>query len=231
MQRSQKSRSAKAIPESLNRRLNQYCWLAGAAGVTLLALPRTASAEIIFTPANGTVQAPGGVYNLDLDNDGNPDFIVQGFGDGIVNAFIEIDAAAPGASVQSAKTCVGTLGTYCSYAAALPPGARIPTRRLVGGVIIEDALYYKGKLTYLGFWHDVKNHYLGLRFKINGQIHYGWARMTLVVQGTAMTAHINGYAYETVARQSILAGQRTGAAEGSVPDSLGALAQGAATRE
>jgi hypothetical protein len=226
-----KPRKASVLSETLNRSLNHYAWLAGAAGVSLLALSRSANAEIIFTPANATVEAPGGVYNLDLDNDGNPDFILQGFGDGIVDAFIEIDAAAAGASIQSAKTCVGTLGTYCSYAAALPPGARIPTRRLGGGVIVEDALYYNGKLTYLGFWHNVKNHYLGLRFKINGQIHYGWARMTLVVQGTAMTAHINGYAYETVARQSILAGQRTGATHTPAASSLGALAQGASVRK
>jgi hypothetical protein len=84
------------------------------------------TAEIIYTPTNVTVQAPGETYNLDLNNDGATDFIFHGFGDGMVDAFIEIDVTGGREGVQYWQTCNGTLGTYCSYAAALPRGARFP---------------------------------------------------------------------------------------------------------
>ena len=220
-----RSRESHSIPESLNRRLNHYAWLAGAAGMSLLAVPKSAQAEIIYTPTNVTVQAPGGTYNLDLDNDGTADFIFHGFGDGVVNAFIEIDVTGSGEGVQYWKTCHGTLGTYCSYAAALPRGAKIPGQRIAGnGVILEVA---NASFPDVGFWQNVNSHFLGLKFRISGQTHYAWARMNVRTQGASVTAQITGYAYETVANQPILAGQTMGTSAASVPGSLGSLARGA----
>lgn len=224
-------RTASIIPESLNRRLNHYALAASAAGVGLLATAQPALADIVFTPANVNVTAPGGTYNLDLNNDGIPDFVLHGYGDGIYNAFIAIDVAGAGAAIQSAKTCVGTLGTYCSYAAALNQGDTIPGKRMaIDGVTIERANQAGNSFTYRGFWHNVKNHFLGFKFRINGQTHYGWARLSVRTAGASVTAHISGYAYETVANQSIRAGQRTGTGDVSTSEdrgSLGALARGA----
>src|SRR5206468_9629825 len=76
-------RSRSVIAESLNKRLNYYALAASAAGVGLLSLSQPANAEIIFTPANVTTGAPGSTYNLDLNNDGIPDFTIKGYGDGV----------------------------------------------------------------------------------------------------------------------------------------------------
>ncbi|HZQ70844.1 MAG TPA: hypothetical protein VFA68_20120 [Terriglobales bacterium] len=224
MKRSPRRKSS-VIAESLNKGLNYYALAASAAGVTLLSLSQPANAEVIFTPANITTGAPGSTFNLDLNNDGIPDFTIKGYGDGVYNAFMAINVTGAGEAIQFVKTCVGTLGTYCSYAAALNQGDKIPGKLLnTDGVIIEVA----NANAYKGVWSNVQNHFLGLKFKISGQTHYAWVRMSVRAQPANLKAHISGYAYENTPNKAILAGQRTGAADASTPGSLGALARGAA---
>jgi len=220
-------RRASVVAESLNKRLNYYALAASAAGVSLMSLAQPANAQIIFTPANVTTGAPGSTYNLDLNNDGIPDFTIKGYGDGVSNAFMAINVTGAGEAIQFVKTCVGTLGTYCSYAAALNQGDKIPGRLLnIDGVTIEVANGHIGNASYKGVWDNVQNHFLGLKFKISGQTHYAWVRMSVRAQPPTLRAHISGYAYESTPNKAILAGQRTGAAD--APGSLGALAKGAA---
>src|SRR5262249_10128254 len=56
--------------------------------------------------------------------------------------------------------------------------------------------------------------YLGLEFRSNGEIHYGWAEVDVYARfdSTTGTMHADlvGYAYETIPNQSIKAGQTTG---------------------
>jgi hypothetical protein len=61
-----------------------------------------------------------------------------------------------------------------------------------------------------GKWASVNNEYLGLKFKIHGKTHYGWARLnvTYMPQGHSITATLTGYAYETIPNQGLRAGQR-----------------------
>jgi hypothetical protein len=85
----------------------------------------------------------------------------------------------------------------------------------------------------------VKNRYLGLKFKINGHFHFGWARLTVTIVKTVLTATLTGYAYETIPNKSIIAGKTRGPDDASVeasnkaltvltpiPATLGALALG-----
>lgn len=78
--------------------------------------------------------------------------------------------------------------------------------------------------------------YLGLKFKINGEVHYGWARLTVVVGGRFIGATLTGYAYETVANVPIPTGETCDSNQAAMklpvnpaaePASLGRLAQGA----
>ena len=57
-------------------------------------------------------------------------------------------------------------------------------------------------------WCDVKNRYLGFRFKILGKIHYGWRLSTN--KGGGFTATLIGYAYETIPGKAIIAGKTKG---------------------
>ncbi len=88
----------------------------------------------------------------------------------------------------------------------------------------------------VGDWGgNPKNRYLGVRFLIHGQTHYGWVRLTIITEpGTSWSATITAYAYETVANKAIKAGTAaTEAAEIPAEDtqkqvgpSLGMLAAG-----
>ena len=83
--------------------------------------------------------------------------------------------------------------------------------------------------------------YLGLRFNLDKQVHYGWARVKAIPwldqnHGLHVNATLLGYAYQTVPNQSIKAGQKTEVGAAGVtsdrnirqPGTLGALALGSA---
>jgi hypothetical protein len=91
----------------------------------------------------------------------------------------------------------------------------------------------------------VNSRYLGVKFEIKGQTHFGWARLNVQIQlPLTITATLTGYAYETIANKAITAGQTKGpgnlepdasieepdaslTAPSSKPATLGALAAGA----
>jgi hypothetical protein len=61
-----------------------------------------------------------------------------------------------------------------------------------------------------GRWRNVTNRYIGARFQVNGQFHYGWARLNVRVvskNSCEIVATLTGYAYETVPNRPIIAGK------------------------
>jgi hypothetical protein len=94
-----------------------------------------------------------------------------------------------------------------------------------------------------GPWINQRSRYLGLKFMINGEVHYGWAQLSdTCLKGVGKyfglggenIAVLTGYAYETVPNQAIAAGS-TGAGISAppvrtpapAPATLGLLAKGA----
>jgi hypothetical protein len=220
----------RGLPESTNRRLDSYALAAGAAGVSLFAMAQPAEAEIIFTPTHVVIGFRGS-YDLDIDNDGTTDFFIRGYGDGVNGEFLDISVKG-GGGVEFMRSCTGST-SYCTYAQALNRGAKIGHRdfRLFMG--IARAAKNGGNYYSHGPWCNVQNHYLGLQVSIHGGPHYGWARMSVRVQGVSITALITGYAYETISGKAIRAGQKQSAPDTSAsdmapadPGTLGALAQG-----
>jgi hypothetical protein len=82
--------------------------------------------------------------------------------------------------------------------------------------------------TPIGSWVNVKNRCLGVKFKIKGKIHYGWARLSVQVQfPLTITATLTGYAYETIPNKAIIAGKTKGPEDSAEqPATLGRLALG-----
>jgi hypothetical protein len=67
--------------------------------------------------------------------------------------------------------------------------------------------------------------------KIDGQFHYGWARLSVKTFSGKITATLIGYAYETIPNKPILTGKTKGPdvitfQPGSTPTTLGRLALG-----
>ena len=228
----------------VHQKLNSYAIAAGAASVSFLALASPADAEIVFTPADVTI-GRNGAYNLDLNHDGIVDFtfLERGSKRGSLGTFQNLSVQA------GAGNKVNCASTFCAstfiYAAALIRGTQIGAsqhRRGWLGNTIPMAFEEKGPGTFVYYaddWVNVSNRYLGLRFQLNGETHYGWARLTVKfhrgpLKERTWEAHLTGYAYETILDKGIQAGQTEGAqgdeAEASAPKSapgqLSALALG-----
>jgi hypothetical protein len=75
--------------------------------------------------------------------------------------------------------------------------------------------------TWYGPWvaggQGVKNRYLGLKFKIGEQFHYGWARVTVTTTANqGFSATLTGYAYETIPDKPIHAGATSDAPQSAL---------------
>ncbi len=179
-----------------------------------LAIP--AQARIVYTPVNVTL--PNGDYPIDLNHDGITDFVLRRYsgpcpiGPGYLY-FLQV-APHPGGGI------VGT-----NDAAALPSGVQIDSSQIFYGstaLMYQKALGCGGGIH--GRWLDAYRLYLGLKFLIAGQVHYGWAQLSTHA-GEADTLY--GFAYETIPFKGILTGQTmdspdepeidSGSAESKVP--------------
>ena len=221
-------KTPRTLSVSNQRRLTAYATAATAAGVGVLALATPSEAEVVYTPTHLKLKAQfetGQGYKLDLNGDGIADFelINSTFGHG-------------GEQQAKPRGRNQVLGAG-PYASALSSGAAIgPSGPFNGAIVMAEWLDSSGSITVKGPWENVRNRYLGFRFLIQGEYHFGWARISLY--GNDM--QLLGYAYETVANQPINAGQESGSADDAsnisptnsatpaATATLGRLAQGAA---
>lgn len=226
MQRS--SRQPEIISEQLGRRLNRYATAASAAGVGLLALVQPSDAKVVYTPTNVTI-APNSTYNLDLNNDGKTDFVIAQHSYPGYSATLYVGPNANGVLARAGAASCG-----CDSAFAFPAGAFIgPSKHFVGvSADLAKVKQIASSVRSFGLWKNENNRYLALEFKIGGQTHYGWARLSVQSSyGQGVVGTITGYAYETTANKPIRAGQTSSGAEVSEQKgSLGALAAGAALK-
>ena len=214
-----------AFSTGIEKRLCAYALAAGAGGVGLLALALPAEAEIVSTPVHQTLQ-PNHHLSIDLNNDGIADITLNN--EINLNTSSRSDELfASGGIQQNAVT------TSHGDALALPAGAPIGSSgafSLVGFMAFGFRAY--GGTTIVGLpWANVTKRYLGVRFQINGETHYGWARLSVKVVNARIVAGLTGYAYETIANQSLKAGQTTETDDDAAilnAGTLGALALGSA---
>jgi hypothetical protein len=221
-----------------------YALAASAAGVSVLAMAQPGQAEIIYTPANVLI-GNNQEYGLDVNNDGIVDFTIKAFGKYfppvtyVSSLFVK---HPPAGNRVAAHLAFGGYrpGGVNHFAYALSSGIPISKQARhfsAGRVMMTYFCACDAGSFFAGSWLSHRSggglgpRYLGLKFKISGQVHYGWAR----VDGRTLT----GYAYETIPDQGINAGQeqeteqkvgqpvpaaRTQPAQ--KPATLGALARG-----
>jgi hypothetical protein len=191
------------------------------AGATALGAASSAAAEIVYTPAHDKIW---GKHYLDLNNDGLNDFYLSAT---YLSEFghLEIIPTIPINRISAVNTNCDQY-RYGYGAAALPEGAIIGP----GMPFARDANCMATLRSYRvdGPWRGEKDHYLGFRFYIEGQVHYGWARLSFnSFYCYPCIATLKGYAYETIADKPIKAGDQGKSSDASVePTMLGALALG-----
>lgn len=187
--------------------------------MSLLSLSQPSEAQIVYTPANQTI-GRNGTYNLDLNHDGITDFTIkeragQGFLGG--GASTRQSLAVRGAGTNRVNCPYAYCLSTFVYAAALQPGSEIGSEQrrhgwLPGFAQMADEQHFNGNTYFFDEWNQVTNLYLGLRFQIDGETHFGWARLSVKFvssppKSRAWQAQLTGYAYETTPGKSIQAGR------------------------
>jgi hypothetical protein len=207
MKRLSGPRKTANLSGSVHQQLTMYALAAGAAGMSVLALTQPTEAKIVYTPTHHVV-GKNGRYKLDLNNDKMADFILVNTYGCNTDYCVDVLSAIPvgGNAVEGAR---GFLSI--PYASALKRGAPIGPQAQFSGKLMASSQSSQGSL---GRWLHVTNGYLGLKFTLKGQTHYGWARLTVQASGRAfIKATLTGYAYETIPNKTILAGHTRGPEE------------------
>lgn len=188
----------------ISNRLKSY--LALTAG--FIALSPLADAQIIYTDINpDSVLTGTESLLLDINNDGVFDYkITQGyFKIDTVNYFANWFSALNDNQVFSAG--VTSLGSSWHY---VPMPLNFWDDMKPSG---DNRAWKKGgRLSFSGnnpwiyssLWRGLKDKYAGLKFKINGEYYYGWARMDVDSSGKSLT--LKDYAYYDEAGKQIRAG-------------------------
>jgi hypothetical protein len=206
MRRSSGSRKTAILSDSAHHQLNMYALSAGAAGVGMLLLAQPAEAKIVYTKTHHVI-GNHGIYDLDLNHDGTIDFRIVQVGTPTFNG----TRASNTLNVYpvSGNAAEGKIrGRRSVFASALRQGAQIGPGKHFGAVTMAATGASDLSDWRTGPWVNVTNRCLGLKFKINGKTHYGWARLSVQMPGNfLMNATLTGYAYETIPGKSIKAGQ------------------------
>jgi hypothetical protein len=207
---------------TLHKKLKSYSALAG----TLIAAGTTAEAQIVYTDVSpDATVATGATYDLDLDNNSVVDFQF--------------------ALVHDTYVLTGTFGTFpiaYDFAVIVPntdnaidtvsspesgPAPHVVNDPIGSGLLFVDAsvasyqllgIAYAGSLAAYnhGNFLGQNDKYIGLRFKIGTNDHYGWVRVDLNADATLLT--IKDYAYDATPNTGLLAG----ATATSINDNLAA---------
>ncbi|MGA9968292.1 MAG: hypothetical protein WBQ10_24040 [Terriglobales bacterium] len=211
------TRTPTDLSESTHERLNMYALAASAAGVGMLVLAHPAEAKIVYTSTHIIIGLHDS-YKLDLNHDGIADFTIlnTSYHNTSTSFFRLSEKAAQGNAVEASISHT----FQQEVAEALRRGARIPASHAFyhKPALLASAVYNPGGTFSGGNWVNVSGRYLGLRFKIKGQTHYGWARLTVQVSGTTVTGTLTGYAYETIPNKTIIAGKTKGTENTSIAE-------------
>jgi hypothetical protein len=197
------SRKTANLSELVRHHLNSYTLAAGAAGVAALALSSTAQAKIVYHHVHHLI-AVNSIYHLDLNHDGTVDFTISNVANCNDQACEDLLWAIP----FSGNGVAGKGGNAYALRRGVSIGPKQPLAgklmALCGGTSLCNSVS--------GEWVNVTNRYLGLKFKIKGKAHYGWARFSVTVDtmNFDVAGTLTGYAYETMPNKAIIAGKTAG---------------------
>ena len=217
-------RPRKGVSDSLHRQLNMYTLAATAAGYALLVSPPAAEARVVYTPTH--IVLNGGPLPIDLNRDGVVDFV-------LLDEFRHtgVNTNSFHLYANPAHKSNGVEGKSFRSAGVLNYGSQIGSQNTFSGRFMASFCSFDHTSTIClgGKWLSVTDKYLGLKFAIEGKIHYAWARLTVNYRlDTGITTTLTGYAYETVPGKAIVAGAK-GPADAEPVSSLNTPTHSSAT--
>jgi len=195
--------------ESLNKKLIMY---SVAAGMTL-SLGSKAHAEIQYTNIDPDMminQAENQAtrdFLLDLNNDGTPEFkIFQAFSSVTYYYFDSYYYSYNSVLQQATNSGLSVMRETAenAYVAALNSNALISAdQNFNANKVLGVFSYYDEQPE--GFWPGAGEKFMGVKFKIGENVHYGWVRLS--VSHFCKNFSVYDYAYEDEPGKAIRAGQ------------------------
>jgi hypothetical protein len=206
-------RRAVGLDQRLEKRLISYALAASAAGVGALAGVPRAEAKVVFTNTWIPIAPTTAITNIDLNNDGVVDFVISNH---VTNPCTDHVCSHGTMKVLPQGSGNAVWGTN-SYASALVSGVSVgskgkfqPGHEVMGTelhLVSTEGSGYSSR----GPWRQATDRYLGVKFMIQGEVHYGWVRVDVAESDAGIYAAVSGYAYETLPNKSILTGQKSDA--------------------
>ncbi|MCU0433198.1 MAG: T9SS type A sorting domain-containing protein [Bacteroidia bacterium] len=191
---------------TLTKKLKAYSITAGS-----LTAAAAAHGQIIYTDISPDINitTPSN-YNLDMDNNGQPemDMLLFSYADSIYSLTTFYLLA-----YNNTATLGDLYQVFVPFPFALNSGDSIspssPNWRdtsALGGrqYMAVVTTYYSTTNTY-GYWLGTTDKYLGVRFSINNQLHYGWVRLS--IDSAVSQIVIKDYAYQAAPGIGLTAGQ------------------------
>lgn len=183
--------------KSLEKKIKAYSM---AAVAVMAAQPAVGSVQYTDIDPDTTYTGATGDYLLDLNNDGTDDFNLQ--------FTVGTDSRSVRILPSVGNEVLGSLAGSWFYPFALNINDPIDATQTAwngtanGGYLTMAWIYTTGGS--YGNWFGASDKYLGLRFSVGGNTHYGWCRLTIDATCTLMT--VKDYAYDDSPNTGIAAG-------------------------
>jgi len=191
----------------LKKRLLTYSLAAGVA----LSVGTKAYAEIQYTDIDPDKVIPHADnfktsdFLLDLNNDGTSEFkIIQSYSYTYYFDYLYSYDSVRVQSVNNGLSVINATGDN-NYVAALNSNDLISSQQNFGSHHLLGGLSYY-ETSPIGQWTDMENHFIGVKFKIDENTHYGWVRLSVTRDCERFTVY--DYAYEDEPGKAIRAGQK-----------------------
>ena len=194
----------------LSKQLAKY----GALTAAIVGVNDANGQSIIYTDITDYTAGIGDTFQFDLDNDGTNDFQINSDTGSFssVNLFV--------APLTASNEVLGSGSSDYAYPFALTNGDAISSG--AGSWFNNGFSNGFQSLNYaacsFGNWCSVTDGFLGLRFNIAGNTHYGWVRLDVDGDGSVWT--VKDFAYHDTADTPITAGQQALSVDTSVLDNI-----------
>jgi hypothetical protein len=193
------------MKKELQKRLGKYtaaaAALVGAAGANAQVVYTNVDPDLSVDAAPGTPTLEG----LDLNNDANPDFALFSQDTLANGSRFRFTLVAPYGTAASSNAIAGETPSGYDYALALNSGDMI--NATLNWIATTNTMAYNvdSSNPYSENWNGVTDKYLGLKFVVAGNTHYGWARLDVDAIGDVWT--LKDYAFQSTPDSTILAGE------------------------
>ena len=175
---------------------------------TLILITLALQATIVYTNVDpdATVNPSDPDYNIDMDNDGTEEFAVQNYVDGVTVFDIFLACSNNNADVVASDLGGGLFGIdVLSGATSIDPSS------VFTGLANPSYPNIRSE-TYLD-WQGQTLKFIGVKFDIGGNTHYGWIRISLSASDVLVVVD---YAYNDIPNTGISAGDMGGGGTGEL---------------